>query len=80
MRLCLAEASREGEKNKKKKEGKKKPSSFRWLEIRLAAESRDLILPLCAQEGLLSQDGAQTSGRSCLCCSGPCSRHRRGFS
>lgn len=54
-------------RGKKKRRRKKNPSSFRWLEIRLAAESRDLILPGCTREGLLSQDVAETLGRGFLC-------------
>lgn len=66
MRLCLVEASRERKKERKKKgreSGEKTPPSGGWkCEMCLAAESRDLILPLCTQEGLLSSSSPPLPG------------------
>lgn len=75
MRLSLGEAFRKGEKKKKRK------PSFRWLQICLAGGSRDLILPVHTEEGLISQGRCGDFGKVPLAAAGglvPRPGHRHG--
>lgn len=47
----------------KKERKKKKNNSLRWLEICLAGDGRDVPLPVCTEEGLISPGWCRGLGK-----------------